>query len=95
MSIRSIGGITEHAAMLRLKRVLSKSGKTIRRNKANTEAAKSGDRFYIVDEEKGQVIETASSITPWMRKHGAMDDWEYVIGEEAIEEILRKQRANP
>ncbi|WP_241618852.1 hypothetical protein [Rosenbergiella epipactidis] len=86
------GSMTEHAAMLRLKRFLSKEGKTIRRNKANTEAAKNGDRFYIVDEEKGQIIKTASTITAWMREYGAMEEWEYVIGEESVRDIIIKQR---
>ncbi|EPK7623524.1 hypothetical protein N0O17_004842 [Klebsiella pneumoniae] len=86
--------MTEHAAMLRLKRFLKKQGKSIRRNKANTEAAKSSGRFYIVDELKGQVVATAEEITPWMREYGAMEDWEYVIGEETIRDIIRKQNSS-
>jgi hypothetical protein len=83
--------MTEHAAMLRLKRILKKQGKTIRRNKTDTEAAKNAGRFYIVDEEQGVVIATAEQITPWMREYGAMEDWEYVIGEETLHAILRKR----
>ncbi|EOY6343333.1 TPA: hypothetical protein QH446_005570 [Klebsiella pneumoniae subsp. pneumoniae] len=82
--------MTEHAAMLRLKRVLKKQGKTIRRNKASTEAAKNAGRFYIVDEAQGLVIATAEQITPWMREYGAMEDWEYVIGEETLQTVLKR-----
>jgi hypothetical protein len=40
------------------------------------------------------VVATAEEITPWMREYGAMEDWEYVIGEETIRDIIRKQNSS-
>ena len=73
--------LSTKAARMRLSRLLDKKSYVLVTTRADTPARLQHGKYTIIDETH-RVIQSANTITPWLKENNLIKEWEYVVGEE-------------